>query len=141
MLLQQLQTCGDVGLRSELEHDGEEVGELAALELEAVAAVEALQPGQGHAAAAGLPVGPPGEVHAAAALAVEDLDVVLLEVTGRHRGRTAGEPLQAVARSAGREVLEGREHGAEPAPPGGVGVLQQERGALQDDGVIDGGRS
>ena len=66
-----------VGGGGELEDGGQEVGQLGAGELDAGRPVARLERGERGPAAAGLAVGPPGQVQAAAASGVEHLDVVL----------------------------------------------------------------
>ena len=114
---------------------GQEVGQLAAVELRSGGAVPGLERGERGAAAAGLAVGPPGEVQAAAAAGVEHLDVVLRRPAGRG-GRDGVEERRAVPGAARRQRVDRVADDRHQREQRGVGVAQAHRRRLQHDGLL-----
>ena len=82
------------------------------------AAVAGLERGERGAAAAGLAVGPPGQVEAAAAPGVEDLDVVLRSRIGAVAAAVSRNAVEPFPRRPGGQRVDGGAHGGSSARAG-----------------------
>ena len=126
MLGQQGVSGDPVADRGELHEHGEVVGQLLGADREAGLGVGLLETDDGHAAVAGVPVGPVGQERAGAALHVEDLDVVPLDVADRGAVQMREELRQRPPDRLGQLGHRGGE-AVEAFEQHGVGVDQQPR--------------